>query len=311
MKIKLRRSIVFVLAFFFAFSGEAKLKGLPFMKSYKDYSISKKNVKSVKYTVYSPQVDGAKEITNSLDGQKFKGEISDYIVEIFFDDNGNRNKEIVYHIETGAVEISSTWNYNEKDGTMILTRTDGKGELIIRQEFVVNYKAGTVLIRSYQNLVDPNTFQIVPNVLVYEELWTENTKNKKASHKKAVFSFADGSVSDMTLREYNLEKPYAMYHLMEDNSSFVDYTWIPNYSSALFKASNSKMKKENIFDGTRYEYSAKKKLLSSVLKYSKEGNLIGKSDYSYSYDKNKNWVQAIQKEFDKLFYIVLKDIEYR
>jgi hypothetical protein len=294
--------MVIAAAVFFASPGQAKLKGLPTIKSYKDYNLAKKNVESIKYTVYAPKIEG-ETVT--------KGEVADFIAEIFFDENGYRTKEIVYHIETGAVDVKTVWYYDEEKGTVSEVRTDSKGELLARTEYIVNYKANTVFARRFENIKDPVTEVIVPNVLLYEELWTEDTKKKNVTFKQTFFSIVDGVAMKQSIAEYPLAKPYTLYNILEDETAAVDYSWVPDYSAKLLKTTNGNTKKEAIYDGSRYEYKAKKKLLSAILYYGNDKKLKSEITYTYSFDNQKNWTEVVQKENDKPRFIVGRNIKYR
>ncbi|MDR1339807.1 MAG: hypothetical protein LBK58_07135 [Prevotellaceae bacterium] len=294
--------IMMMAAILPALAGEAKLKGLPVMKTYKNYSLVKKNVESIKYTVYAPKVEG-ETVT--------KGEIADFIAEIFFDEKGYRVKEIVYNIETQKVDVNISWVYDEKAGTVIETRTDPKGKLLARTEYLVNYKTNTVLARRYQDIEDYSTGIITPNVLIHEELWTEDAKRKKVIFKKTYFDFNDGVAAKQSISEENMEKPYTLYSILEDLTMPIDYTWLYDYNTKALKASSGNTKKELIFDGTRYEYKTKSKLLSQVLYYGSDKKLKNITSFIYTMDRNKNWTELIQKEDDKPSFIVQRDIKYK
>jgi hypothetical protein len=297
------RSIIAGIALLFTVSAaEAKLKGLPLMKTYKDYNLKKQNVESVKYSVYEPKGEG-QNIT--------KGELVDFTAEIFFDDKGYRNKEIVYNIATGKVDVSITWQYDEKAGTVIETRTDEKGELIARTEYLVNYKFNTVLARRYENIKDPVTEIVLTNILRYEELWTENAKKKSVNYKKTYFDFRDGVAIKQSISDEAMEKPYTLYLVLESLTAPIDYTWLYDYNEKALKASSGKTKKEPIYDGSRYEYKAKSKLLSAVLYYGADKVLKNETNYIYSFDEQKNWTEVIQNENSKPRFIVKRDIKYK
>jgi hypothetical protein len=285
----------------FVFTGEAKLKGLPRIKTYKDYNLKKPNVESLKYTVYASEIEG-ETLT--------KGEIVDFTAEIFFDDKGNRVKEIVYNLQ-GLVDVNTTWNYNEDNGTVIETRTDKDGEILSRTEYLVNYKLNTVLARRYENFEDPVTKIIRTNVLAYEELWTENAKQKRVNYKKTYFDFRDGIAAKQAISEEAMEKPYTLYLILESLTAPIDYTWLYEYNENALKASNGKTKKEPIFDGSKYEYKAKSKLLSTILYYGTDKILKNETNYIYSFDEQKNWTEVVQKENNTPRFIVQRDIKYR
>jgi hypothetical protein len=303
MKVKgLYKIVTVTAAMFFILQGEAKLKGLPTIKSYKDYNIAKNNVESVKYTVYSPKLE---------EGVAVPGEVADFIAEFFFDKKGKKIKEKIYHIETGKLESTVNWVYNEKDGTVTQTRTDGKNEQIYRIEYIVNYKGGTVLSRKYENFTDLYTGEERFNVFTTEELWTENTKVKTIRYEKTLYSLATGEAVRRSIKEYSLEKPYTLYTTLDDLTAPIDYTWEPDYREKLFKATNSKIRKEDIYDGTQNEYKAKKKLLSNILTYDNSKKMKNEITYIYKYDKKKNWIEVIQKEGDNPQFIVIREINYR
>jgi hypothetical protein len=293
---------VVVATVLLAFSADAKLKGLPLIKSYKDYSLKKPNVESLKYYVYAPKAEG-ETVT--------KGKLADFTVEVFFDDKGNRIKETVYNIETGEVDVNVSWQYDEKAGTVIETRNDGKGELMARTEYLVNYTLNTVLARRYEHIENPITNVVKLNVLLYEELWTENAKKKSVTFKKTYFDFNDGVAAKQSISEEAMEKPYTLYLILENLTAPIDYSWLYDYNEKSLKASNGKTKKEPIYDGSRYEYKAKSKLLSSVLYYDSTKILKNETNYIYSFDDQKNWTEIIQKEDNTPQYIVQRDIKYR
>jgi hypothetical protein len=290
-----------VMAVLFVFSGEAKLKGLPRIKSYKDYNLKKSDVESLKYTVYAPKAG-----SETPD----KGEIADFIAEIFFDEKGNRVKEIVYNME-GVVDVITTWNYNESAGTVIETRTDKNGEPLSRTEYLVNYKLNTVFVRRYENFEHPVTKIIVTNVRIYEELWTENAKKKKVNYKKTYFDIMDGVAAKQLISEETMEKPYTLYLILESLTAPIDCTWLYDYNDKALKVSSSKTKKEPLYDGSWFQYKAKSKLLSAVLYYGKGKILKNETNFIYSFDKQKNWTQVIQKENNTPQFIVQRDIKYR
>jgi hypothetical protein len=294
--------MVIIAAFFCAFEADAKLKGLPRMKSYKDFNLNKPNVESLKYTVYAPK----------MNGENFeKGELADFTAEIFFDDRGYRVKETVYNIETGKVDVNTSWLYDEQAGTVIETRTDEQGELMARTEYLVNYKLNTVIARKYENIEDPVSKTVRNNVLIYEEQWTEDAKKKRAIFKKTYFDFMDGIAAKQSISEEIMEKPYTLYLILESLTAPVDYTWLYDYNEKALKASSGKTRKEPIFDGSRYEYKAKSKLLSSVLFFGSDKMLKNETNYIYSFDSNKNWTEVVQKENSAPVFIVVRDIKYR
>jgi len=294
--------MVIAAVVFSTLPGEAKLKGLPTIKTYKDYNLGKKNVASVKYTVYAPKIEG-ETLT--------KGEIADFIAEIFFDESGNRTKEIVYHIETGALDVKIDWYYDEEKGTVSEVRTDSVGELLARTMYIVNYKANTVFARRYENIKDPVTEVLIPDVLLYEELWTEDSKKKTVTFKKTDFSIVDGTPIKQAITEYALAKPYTLYTILENETAAIDYSWLPDYRTKLLKTTSGNTKKEAIYDGTSYEYKAKKKLLSNILWYESDKKLKSEVTYTYSFDKQKNWTEVVQKENNNPLFIVNRDIKYR
>jgi hypothetical protein len=294
--------MVIAAVVFSTFPGEAKLKGLPTIKTYKDYNLGKNNVASVKYTVYAPKIEGETVA---------KGEIADFIAEIFFDENGNRTKEIVYHIETGAVDVKTDWYYDDEKGTVSEVRTDSKGELLARTEYIVNYKINTVFARRFENIKDPVTEVLIPNVLLYDELWTENSKKKTVTFKRTDFSIVDGTAMKQAVAEYALAKPYTLYNILEDETAAIDYSWVPDYAAKLLKTTSGNTKKEPIYDGTSYEYKAKKKLLSNILFYGSDKKLKSEVTYTYSFDQQKNWTEVVQKENNNPLFIVSRDIKYR
>jgi hypothetical protein len=296
------RGIMMIAAMAVAFSADAKLKGLPMIKSYKDYNFKKPVVESLKYTVYAPKIDG-ENIT--------KGKIVDFVAEIFFDDKGNRVKEIVYNIESGEVDVIITWQYNETVGTVIETRTDANGKLLARTEFLVNYSLNTVLVRRYQNIEDPVNNTVALNVLIYEELWTEDAKHKKVIYKKTYFDIRDGLAVKQSISEETMEKPYTLYIILESLTAPIDYTWLYDYNERSLKASSGKTKKEPIYDGSKYQYKAKSKLLDRVLHFGSDKKLKNETSFVYSFDEKKNWIEIIQKENNKPLFIVQRDIKYR
>jgi hypothetical protein len=288
-------------AMLLVFEGEAKLKGLPRIKTYKDYNLKKPNVESLKYTVYAAKTEG-ETLT--------KGEIADFTAEIFFDDKGNRVKEIVYNLQ-GLVDVNTTWNYNEKDGTVIETRTDKEGEFLSRTEYLVNYKLNTVLARRYENFEDPATKIVKTNVMAYEERWVENAKKKRVNYTKTYFDFRDGIAAKQAISEETMEKPYTLYLILESLTAPIDYTWLYDYNEKALKASSSKTRKEPIFDGSWYQYKAKSKLLSEVLYFADNKILKDETNFIYSFDEHKNWTQVVQKENNTPRFIVQRDIKYR
>jgi hypothetical protein len=290
------------VAMLFVFSGEAKLKGLPLMKTYKDYNFKKSNIESLKYTVYTPVLDGDKVA---------RGELADFTVEIFFDDKGYRFKEIVYNIGTGEVEVNINWEYNEAAGTVIETRTDGKGELLARTEYLVNFKLNTVVARRYQNISDHSTNTLLTNVLRYEELWTENAKQKSVTYKKTDFDYVDGLAIKQSISEESMEKPYTLYMILENLTAPIDYTWLIGYNEKSFKAANGKTRKEPVYDGSSFQYKAKSKLLGTILYYGSDKKLKNEVTFVYTFDDQKNWTEVIQKEDNKPTFIVQRDIKYR
>jgi hypothetical protein len=295
------KGIMVVAAILFSFAGEAKLKGLPVMKNYKSYNLKQPNVKSLKYTVYAAQAEG-ETVT--------KGDIADFTAEVFFDEKGYRVKEIVCNMD-GEVDVIINWQYNETAGTVIETRTDKDGKLLARTEYLVNYKLNTVIARRYEDLEDPVTKIILPNVLRYEEVWTENTKKKNVIFKKTDFDFRDGLPVRQSISEESLEKPYTLYLILENLTAPIDYTWLYDYNEKSLKASSRKTKNEPIYDSSRYEYKAKSKLLSAVLFFGKDKILKDETNYTYSFDSQKNWTELVQKENNKPRFIVQRIIKYR
>jgi hypothetical protein len=296
-----RRSIILAAAVLFVFAGEAKLKGLPVMKSYKDYNFKKPIVESVKYTVYAAKLEG-ETVT--------KGEVADFIAEMFFDEKGYKIKEDVYNMD-GEIDVKISWQYNEKAGTVIETRIDKDGKLLARTEYITNYKFNTVNARRYADIENFVTKIVLTNVLRNEELWTENAKQKKVIFKKTDFDYRDGVAAKQSISEESMEKPYTLYSILESLTAPIDYTWLYDYNEKIFKASSGKTKKETIYDGSRYEYRAKSKLLSSVLYFNKDKNLKNETNYIYSFDNNNNWTEVVQKENNNPKFIVQRDIKYR
>jgi hypothetical protein len=289
-------------AILFAFSAEAKLKGLPVIKNYKNYNFKKPDIKSLKYTVYAPEVEGEK-VT--------KGEIADFIAEMFFDEKGNKVKEIVYNIGSGKVDVNINWLYDEKAGTVVEVRTDANNELLARTEYLVNYKLNTVLVRRYENIMDPVTEVLLTNVLMYEELWTEDAKHKKVIYKKTFFDFRDGVAMKQSISEETMVKPYTLYLILENLTAPIDYTWLYDYNEKSLKASSGKTKKEPIFDGSLIEYKAKSKLLDRILYFDTDKKLKDEATFVYSFDKKKNWTEVVQNESNKPKFIVQRDIKYK
>lgn len=298
---KFLKSVTLIMAFFFAFSADAKLKGLPFIKSYKDYNLSKKNVAYIKYNVYSPIQQGDNVVP---------GEPADFTAEMFFDGNGNKVKEVVYHIATGKVDLTTIWVYNEKEGTVVQTRTDEKGEFLSRTESFVDFKGHKVLSRTYENITDPITKEDFPNVLRYEDSWVEDTKKKTASFKRTHFNHKDKVAERQTIKEFPVSKPYSLYTVIFDAVAPIDYTWLPDYSDKALKATSKNTRNEQIFDGTKYKYVLKKKLLNKIEQYDPDGKQELMTDYVYTLDKQKNWSQVIQYENNNPKYIVVRDIKY-
>jgi hypothetical protein len=296
-----RRSIMLAAAVLFVFAGEAKLKGLPVMKNFKNYSFKKPDVESVKYTVYAAKVEGETVA---------KGDIADFIAETFFDDKGYRVKEIVYNME-GKVDVKISWQYNETAGTVVETRFDANDKLLTRTEYLVNFKLNTVIARGYEDIEDLANQITYSNVLRYEELWTENAKRKKVIFKKTHFDFKDGIASKQSISEEDMEKPYTLYLILESLTAPIDYTWLYDYNDKALKASSGKTKKEPIYDGSRYEYKAKSKLLSSILHFDKDKKLKNETNYIYTFDSRNNWTEVIQKENNSPKFIVQRDIKYR
>jgi hypothetical protein len=297
-----RRIMIVAAAILFTFSGEAKLKGLPVIKNYKNYNFKKPDVESLKYTVYAPKIEG-ETVT--------KGEVADFIAEIFFDEQGNRVKEIVYNMASGKVDVNINWQYNEKAGTVIETRTDANNELLARTEYLVNYKLNTVLVRRYENVFDPVTEVLLTNVLMYEELWTEDARHKKVLYKKTFFDYRDGVAMKQSISEETMEKPYTLYLILESLTAPIDYTWLYDYNEKSLKASSGKTKKELIFDGRIIEYKAKSKLLDRILYFDSDKNLKDDTTFVYTFDDKKNWIEVVQKESNKPRFIVQRDIKYR
>jgi hypothetical protein len=302
MMMKIFKTVMVAAAVTVALAGEAKLKGLPALKTYRDYNLKKNNVLSVKYGVFAPVVDGDKTV---------RGEPSDFACEVFFDEKGVRVKEIVYNIETGKPDVNIVWKYDEKAGTVVEVRTDGNGELLERREFLVNFKFGTVLVRKYKDIKDGATGVVYSNLLMEEELWTENPKKKSVKYKQTIFDIRDGKPMRQSVGEDVIEKPYTMYLMIDELTAPVDYTWLNSYAENTFKASNGKTKKEAIFDGSRYEYRIKSKLLSNILYFDANKNLKSETVYIYDFDRQKNWTQAVEKENDNPRFIVMRDIKYR
>jgi hypothetical protein len=288
-----------VLFVCFAAVADAKLKGLPTIKSYKDYTLNKNNVASVKYTVHVPVVNGD-EIT--------PGDIADFTAEIFFDDKGNRVKEVIYHIETGKVEMTYEWTYNEQTGSVTLARTDAKGDITAREDYIVSPKQGTVTVRRYENVTLADG-SVKPNVLIYDELWTE--AKKEAVYRKTFYSVTDGIASRQSIKKYPIDKPYTLYRIMDETTAPVDYTWLPDYSARLFKASNGKTRNEAIYNGSTNKYEAKKKVLHAVSTVDADRKLRNITTYNYRYDRNKNWTQLVQYENSLPAYVVVRDIKYK
>jgi hypothetical protein len=300
--IKIFRKVLIIAAILFAFSADAKLKGLPVIKSYKDYSFKKPDIESLKYTVYAPKIEGETYT---------KGEVADFIAEIFFDEKGNRVKENVYNIESGKIDVVINWQYSEDAGTVLEVRTDMSTGLQSKTQYVVNYKLNTVVARRYEDIKDYTTNVIMPNILMYEELWTENAKKKSVTYKKTVFDITDGIAMKQSISEEAMEKPYTLYLILESLTAPIDYTWLYDYNEKALKASSGKTKKEPIYDGSRYEYKAKSKLLTSISYFGSDKKLNNETTFVYSFDEKKNWTEVVQKENDIPKFIVQRDVKYR
>ncbi|MDR2467080.1 MAG: hypothetical protein LBD35_06770 [Prevotellaceae bacterium] len=295
-----RSAFAVLLIALFVSRGDAKLKELPAIKSFKNFSIAKNNVSSVKYTVYEPVVSN---------GAATKGNMADFAVEIFFDASGNRTKEIVYHIETGKIETITSWSYNQTGGTVVESRTNARNEPIYRIEYLLNKKAGTVLAKKFESITDKDGERY--EIFVSEELWSELPKSKAVSCRKTLFSPADGKATRQSLKELPVEKPFSLYTLMDEYSAPVDCVWLSDYLTKLLKTTSGKSRKEKIFDGTSVQYAAKKKLLVSVKNFGTDRKLTRETAYSYELDANKNWVKLLQKNADKPEFIVERTINYR
>lgn len=298
------KKVLTVVAIFFVLAADAKIKGLPQIKNLKDYNINLKGkkVESLKYTVYAANVDGQKVE---------KGQISDFIAEIFFDNNGNRFKENVYHIETGEIEVKINWTYNPDAGTVIESRVDKKDNLVTRYEYIVNYDLNTVVVRKYENILLQNPPVLKENVLIFDDVWTENSRKKLLKRVNTYYSVVDGIAIKQIISEEDLVKPYTALKLIESLSAPIDYTWLYDYSDKTFKSLNRKTRKENGFNGDWYEYNAKKNLLQSVFHFEKGKILKNESRFEYSFDDQNNWTEIIQYENNKPRFIVQRDIKYK
>ena len=280
--------------------GHAKLKELPAIKNFKNFSIAKNNVNSVKYTVYEPV---------QLNGATAKGDRADFAVEIFFDALGNRSKEIVYHIETGNIETITTWIYNVADGTVLESRANARNEPLYRIEYLLNKKAGTVLAKKFESAIDKDGNRY--DLFASEELWSELPKSKAVSCKKTLFSPSDGKATRQSLKELPVEKPFSLYTLMDEYSAPIDCVWLSDYLTKLLKTTSGKSRKEKVFDGTSIQYAAKKKLLASVKNFGTDKKPTHETTYSYEFDTNKNWIKLLQKDADTPKFIVERTINYR
>jgi hypothetical protein len=194
---------------------------------------------------------------------------------------------------------------------VVEARTDMNTGLNSRVEYIVNYKLNTVFARKYEDIRDYATDIVVPNVLMYEEVWTENAKKKSVTYKKTEFDITDGVAMKQSISEEAMTKPYTLYMILESLTAPIDCTWLYDYSDKAFKAANGKTKKEPIYDGSRYEYKAKSKLLDRVLYFGNDKKLKNETVFVYSFDENKNWTEVIQKEDSKPRFIVQRDIKYR
>jgi hypothetical protein len=239
-----------------------------------------------------------------------KGELVDFTAEIFFDEKGYRVKEIVSDMD-GEIDVIINWQYDENAGTVIETRVDKDGKFLSRLEYLVNYKFNTVLARRYEDIEDPVARIVLTNVLRYEELWTENAKKKSVTFKKTDFDPIENIAIRQSISEETMEKPYTLYLILESLTAPIDYTWLYDYNEKTLKASNRKSSKESIFDGSRYEYKTKSKLLSSVLHYGADKILKHETNFIYSFDEQKNWTEVVQKENNSPRFIVQRDIKYR
>jgi hypothetical protein len=184
-------------------------------------------------------------------------------------------------------------------------------ELKARTEYLVNYKLNTVFVRKYEDIKDYSVDIVIPNVLMYEELWTENAKKKSVTYKKTVFDITDGVAVRQSISEEAMEKPYTLYLILENLTAPIDYTWLYNYNEKALKASSGKTKKESIYDGSRYEYKAKSKLLDRVLYFGSDKKLKNETTFGYSFDEKNNWTEIVQKESSKPQFIVQRNIKYR
>jgi hypothetical protein len=194
---------------------------------------------------------------------------------------------------------------------VVEARTDMNTGLNSRVEYIVNYKLNTVFARKYEDIIDYITGAVMPDILMYEEVWTENAKKKSVTYKKTEFDIRDGIAIKQSISEETMEKPYTLYNILESLTATIDYTWLYDYSDRAFKAANGKTKKEPIFDGSRYEYKAKSKLLDRVLYFGNDKKLKNETVFVYSFDGKKNWTEVIQKEDGKPRFIVQRDIKYR
>lgn len=279
----------------FAVESNAKPKALPSVRDFKSFNLKKNNVEKLTYKVYEP------------DGK----ELADFPVEFNFDLQGNRIKEVIYHIENKKTEAVVTWDYNTTAQTVIQIRLDTLSEQIWKRNYTQKAKPTTVDMKFYEPWFDEVKSEKHFEILSYEDLWTDIPKRKVVEQVRTTYSLDRGIISKKSTREFAVTKTQTIYDLIDMANATNDYTWLPLYEEDSKKSLTKSTRTEPLFDGTKFTYAAKKKLLSEKSKFNKDGSLNIKTTYAYEYDKDGNWVKLIQSENGKARFTVVREIVYR
>ena len=280
-------------------NSEAKPKSLPAVKNYSQYDLSSNNVSKMKLTVYAPQIDGDKVEAQGL---------RDFPVEIFFDDKGNRIKEIVYDILSGNPAYTMNFEYDAKKGTSGEYCMDSLNTQIWKKIYSVE-KDGSIRVKKYERWFNEQTEEIIPELLTYEMVWKEAPADKQYLYVKYRYDSRQ-TVAMRMEKKYPISNGVSIYDMMDDIDGDGYYVWLPIFMREYAKAKNKKSRVEEYRLGkTVYKYESKR--LTEKSEYDSEQKLETKSIYKYESDKKNNWNKLIQYRNSLPVYIVTRELEYK
>lgn len=268
-------------------------KKIPFVNNIKQYNIKKGDVSQLRIEVYAAKDEN---------GQVTKGNLIDYPVEITFDEQGNRIKEIIYET-TGKVKHTNIWDYNVKTETVGQYQLDTFNRQIAKKLIESNAKQKNVRIKRYGT----------SDTLLIEEFWMVGASGKTINTDKYVWDTKREIIGKKTTRSYNIKEGKSIEFLISELSDFEDYMWYPDFMKIWQNAQKRKTRTEKLNDGSKnvLEYRRRSRTLMAKKQFDPEGKVTQNISYNYEFDNKGNWIKLTQHINDKPVIIVTRDITYR